>query len=176
MLSWFVHLYVDANALTPDAILVLFIVTVLAAVWAVATLFTYHRTKGNSRFVAIVDLCFVGAFIAGVYTLRFIGGDDCTHLTSTSYSASFGLLGSITYGGYGIAVDKTCAMLKASWAFGIMNCIFFFITSMLAFMVGGSHKKEVQETHYSRTSGRRPSSRHSRHSHSSHSGGRHVYV
>ncbi|KFY92318.1 hypothetical protein V498_05041 [Pseudogymnoascus sp. VKM F-4517 (FW-2822)] len=143
MLSWFIHLYVEANSLTPDAILVLFIVVVLAVVWAIGTLFTYHRSKSNARFVAFVDLAFVGAFIGGIYTLRGISGDNCTGLTSsTSYTASFALLGNVRLGGYGIALSKTCAMLKASWALSIMNCLFFFFTSMLAFMHGG-HKEEV---------------------------------
>lgn len=153
MLSWFIHLYVTANALTPDSILVLFIVVVLAVVWAIGTLFTYHRSKNNARFVALVDLGFVGAFIGGIYTLRGISGDNCTGLTSsTSYTASFALLGSVSFGGYGIALSKTCAMLKASWALSIMNCLFFFFTSMLAFMHGG-HKEEVivkRESHSSR--------------------------
>ncbi|OBT51279.1 hypothetical protein VE04_07256, partial [Pseudogymnoascus sp. 24MN13] len=104
MLSWFIHLYVTANALTPDAILVLFIV------------------ENNARFVALIDLAVVGAVIGGIYTLRGISGDNCTGLTSTtSYTASFALLGSVTFGGYGIPLSKTCAMLKASWALSIMN-------------------------------------------------------
>lgn len=177
MLSYFVHLYVTANALTPDAILVLFIVSVLAVVWAIGTLFTYHRSKENSRFVAFVDLLFVGAFIGGVVALRGIAGDNCAKLSQgKSYTADFGLLGSVEYGGLGIKMSKTCGMLKASWAFGIMNCLFFFITSMLACMVGGGKKEEkeayVREAHTSRHGHRSNSHRSHRSSHS----GRHAYV
>lgn len=178
LLSYFVNIYNNANMLTPTSILVLFIVSVLAVVWAIATLFTYHRSKSNSVFVAFIDLCFVGAFIAGVYYLRFIGNDNCSSLTTGSYSASFGFLG-VTYTGPGVSIDKTCAMLKAAWVFGIMNCIFFFFTSMLAAFVGNGHrsKKEtyVRETHYSHGGRSRRSGSHRSHR-SSHSGRRRAYV
>ncbi|KFX88712.1 hypothetical protein O988_08929 [Pseudogymnoascus sp. VKM F-3808] len=163
MLSWFIHLYVTANALTPDAILVLFIVVVLAVVWAIGTLFTYHRSKNNARFVALIDLAFVGAFIGGIYTLRGISGDNCTGLSNPqSYTATFTLLGSASFGGYGIPLSKTCAMLKASWALSIMNCLFFFFTSMLAFMHGG-HKEEVVVVKRESHSGRHHRSRRGSH-------------
>lgn len=73
-------------------------------------------------------------------------------------------------------------MLKACWAFGIMNCIFFFFTSMLALFVGRGSSREkkdvyVRETHYSRHGHRRSSGGGSHRSHrSSHSGRRHAYV
>jgi len=178
MLAFFVHIYASHNALTPNYILILFIVSVLGAVWAICTLFTYHRAKSNALFVSFIDICFVGAFIAGVYELRFISHANCTNVTSgQTWDINFGVVGaSIT--GFHVATDKTCAMLKASFAFGIMNCIFFFITSLLALLVGRHHKDErvvVKETHYSRHGHRRSGSHRSHHS--SHSGRRsHAYV
>lgn len=178
MLAWFVHIYTEANALSPNYILVLFIVSVLGAAWAIATLFTYHRAKSNALFVSFVDLCFVGALIAGVYELRFIGNANCTNVSSgASYSISFGDLGSATVNGVSVSTNKTCAMLKACFAFGIMNCIFFFITSLLALMVGRGHERDrvvMKETHYSRHGHRRSGSHRSHRS--SHSGRRHAYV
>jgi hypothetical protein len=178
MLAYFVDQYRKANALTPDYILVLFIVSVLGAAWAVATLFTYHRSKSNSLFVAFVDLLFVGAFIGAVYALRAAATWDCTDWSSggpiISGSSS---LGSFSINGVNVRTNKTCAMLKASFAFGIMNIIFFSITSLLALFVGrGSSKKEtyVRETHYSRHGHRRSGSHRSHRS--SHSGRRHAYV
>lgn len=56
MLGYFVNGYVNANALTPDYILILFIVSVLALAWAIFTLFSYHRSSSNARFVALIDL------------------------------------------------------------------------------------------------------------------------
>ena len=180
MLAFFVHIYASANALTPNYILVLFIVSVLGAAWAIATLFTYHRARSNALFVSFVDLCFVGAFIAGVYLLRFISHDNCSSVNSgADYYISFGALGSANVNGITVSVDKTCAMLKACFAFGIMNCIFFFITSLLALFVGrGTDRRKetyVRETHYSRHGHRRSGSHRSHRS--SHSGRRsHTYV
>lgn len=178
MLAWFVHIYTEANALSPNYILVLFIVSVLGAAWAIATLFTYHRAKSNALFVSFIDLCFVGAFIAGVYELRFISHANCTNVSSgASYSISFGYLGSATVNGVNVSTNKICAMLKACFAFGIMNCIFFFITSLLALFVGRGQERDrvvVKETHYSRHGHRRSGSHRSHRS--SHSGRRHAYV
>jgi len=177
MLAWFVHGFASQNQLTPNYVLVLFIVSVLACVWAIATLFTYHRARSNALFVSFIDLCFVGAFIAGVYELRFIGSANCTHVSTSGGATWSGILGSITISGISVNVQKSCSMLKASFAFGIMNCIFFFITSLLALMVGrGDTRKEtyIRETHYSRHGHRRSGSRRSHRS--SHSGRRHAYV
>lgn len=178
MLAYFVDMYRKANALTPDSILVLFIVSVLGAAWAVGTLFTYHRSRDNSHFVAGVDLLFVGAFIGAVYALRGIASADCTNTESAGliFSAS-GSLGSVSINGFRLTTNKTCSMLKASFAFGIMNIIFFFITSLIACFVGRGHSKKdtyVRETHTVRHGHRRSGSHRSHRS--SHSGRRHAYV
>ncbi|KAK7913873.1 hypothetical protein PG985_011576 [Apiospora marii] len=185
MLAYFVHGYVTVNALTPDYILILFIVSVLALAWAIFTLFSYHRSSTNALFVSLIDLGFVGAFIAAVYYLAWIAKADCTHITrGSSYDVSFGIFGSANVNGVHSTTDKTCAMLKACWAFGIMNCIFFFFTAVLAwFHRGDSHhhssrggKKTyvTRETHYHRHGHRHSRSPHSRRT-SSHSH-RRVYV
>lgn len=184
MLAWFVHQFAKVNALTPNYILVLFIVSVLAAAWAIATLFTYHRARSNALFVSFIDLCFVGALIAGVFELRGIAHANCSHVSRNHTYA-----GGINFGfgsfsgsihGLDVHVNKECAMLKASFAFGIMNCIFFAITSFLALMFGRKElapvRKEtyVRETHVSRTGHRRSGSHRSHRS--SHSGRRRAYV
>jgi len=174
MLSYFVSGYNKNNLLTPTYILILFIVSVLGAAWAIFTLFSYHRSKSNARFVALIDLGFVGALIAGVYYLRFIAGADCASITpGSSYDASFGIFGSAHLNGWAVSVNKTCAMLKACFALGIMNCVFFFITAVLALLHGDDTEKRTR--HESRHSHRRRStSRHGSHR-SSHSHSR-VYV
>lgn len=219
MLAYFVNGYVNDNLMTPNYILVLFIVSVLALAWAIFTLFLYHRSSNNAKFVALIDLgkayfpflsfpfpspssqCarnpqadthrpppplgFVGAFIAGVYYLRFIAGANCTNIAAGStYDVSFGIFGSFSGNGVDINTNKTCAMLKASFAFGIMNCIFFFFTAVLAWIHGDhmsrdrrTSKRYYRETHYSRRGHRRRRSSHGSHGsrRSSHSH-RRVYV
>lgn len=122
--------------------------------------------------------------IAGVYYLRFIAGANCTHIAAGSaYDVDFGLFG--VYGtGVRVDTNKTCALLKASFALGIMNCIMFFFTAVLAWLHGdrlskhggGAHgggksqTRYYRETHYARHGHRRRRSSHgSRRSSRSHS-------
>ncbi|KAI1097288.1 hypothetical protein F4804DRAFT_181709 [Jackrogersella minutella] len=179
MLAYFVNGYVQLNQLTPNYILVLFIVSVIALAWSIYTIFSYHRSSSNATFVAVVDLLFVGAFIGAVWALRMIANANCTSITQGDpYDVSFGPFGSASLTTWDTDVDKTCAMLKASFAFGIMNCVFFFITSILACLHGdrastGDRVTYYRETHAHRhghRSSRSPHSRHSTHSH------RRVYV
>lgn len=118
MLGWFVHRFNDANLLTPEYVLVMFIVSVLALAWVFFTTISYLRARHDALFVALVDLGFVGALIAGVYYLRAYGGANCTH----SYA-------SLNNGIYiNVNTNKQCAMLKASFALGIIDIISFFVT------------------------------------------------
>jgi hypothetical protein len=134
MLSWFVHGYTVSNQLTPNTILVLFIVSVIAGVWAVTTLIAYGATKYNAAFVAFVDLLIFGGLIAGVYYLRGITKANCAHWgTGDSHDLflSLGIFGSVgvqAQSPWALHLDKNCSMLKASFALGIMNVIFFFVT------------------------------------------------
>ena len=161
MLAWFVNGYVNANALTPDYILVLFIVSTLAGAWALATLVKMDSVRRNAPFIAFIDLCFVGAFIAGVYFLRFITQYDCVNLlpsiTTSGGSTSSDSNGvAVTYptiqftGPFGVDYNKTCAMLKASFALGIMNCLFFATTAFLASLIHRKERAVVVEKTYSR--------------------------
>jgi hypothetical protein len=120
MLAWFVDRFNSANLLTPISVLVLFIVSVLGAAWALGTLFLYSRAKHSAKFVAFIDLLFVGAFIGAVWCLRGIASADCSNWRSNgSYNADLGII-SVTGSRFTLDVDKPCAMLKASFAFGIM--------------------------------------------------------
>lgn len=131
MLAWFVNGYVTNNQLTPNFVLVLFIVTVLALAWTLATLLDYLRARHDALFVALIDLCFVGALIAGVVVLRFIAGADCNNYVGDSSFYGLGVFGYPGYysgNGWAANPNKTCSMLKASFAFGIINIIAFFVT------------------------------------------------
>jgi len=151
MLAWFVNGYTDANQLTPSFVLVLFIVSVLACAWALATLVRLGSTRRSALFVAFIDLCFVGAFIAGDYFLRGIGDANCSNFSNASiYINNSGVYAN------GFNINKSCAMLKASWAFGIMNTIFFFFTFVLALLLHRHHREVVvKEVRRSRHSSRR---------------------
>lgn len=173
--AWFVDGYNRQRQLTPNFILVLFIVSILACAWAIATLFRLSSTRRSARFVGLVDLAFLGAFIAGVYELRGIANASCSNFSTGDIYVNLGIFGyygreTSNGGQWSADVNKNCAMLKASWAFGIMNIISFFITSILAFLLR-RHQKETREevvrrSHHGSRRGHSTSSRR-RHSSSS---------
>ena len=110
----------------------LFIVSTLAVVWAIVTLLRRKSTKRSTLYVAFVDLCFIGAFIAGVYELRGIAKANCSSINDSGPTyLSIGTNGISGSSGVSATVKKECAMQKASFAFGIMNCIFFFMTFLV---------------------------------------------
>ncbi|KAL2841261.1 hypothetical protein BJY01DRAFT_217670 [Aspergillus pseudoustus] len=153
MMAYFVDGYLGANMITPPYILVLFIVSVIAVFWCIDTLIRHSTTKRSAAFVSFVDLLFFGAFIAGVYQLRFIASADCGHWNGGSVYVSLGPFG--YYGrqsGNDLANDlnKTCRMLKTCFALGIMEVLFFFWTAIIAIFMyrssSGGEKTVVRET------------------------------
>ncbi|PWY85986.1 hypothetical protein BO70DRAFT_333913 [Aspergillus heteromorphus CBS 117.55] len=175
MMAYFVNGYLNANEITPPYVLVIFIVSVIAAFWCLDTLIRFSTTKRSAIFVACVDLLFFGAFIAGVYELRFIAGAKCSHWDGGSVYISLGPFG---YYGYrdgnplSFHIDKTCAMLKASFALGIIEIVLFFWTAILALAIYRRPDVIVKETTTVRR--RSHSSRRGHRRHSS-SGRRHHY-
>lgn len=134
MLGWFVHGYSSENQLTPTTILVLFIVSCLALGWVVFTIVGYTTAKHSGLFLAFIDLCFIGAFIAGVYYLRGISHANCSNWRNDgNYYASFGIFGeygSLSGNKWALDVNKNCAMLKASFALGIIEILLFAVTAV----------------------------------------------
>lgn len=121
MLGWLVHVFVHANLLTPTYILLLFIVATLALAWEIFTVISYLRARHDALFIAFTDLCFLGAFIAGVVVLRFVTKYNCS---------SVGPVWTPQHGGVSYSSDpsKVCAVLKASFAFGIIDILNFAVT------------------------------------------------
>lgn len=123
---------------------VLFITSVLAAAWTIATLLRRKSTRRSAIFVSFIDLCFVGALIAGVYELRGITKADCANFQkSEGFYITLNNDGFSGNSPFSFTLNKSCAMLKAAFAFGIMNIIFFFITSFLLLFMHRRDDKEV---------------------------------
>ncbi|KAJ2972217.1 hypothetical protein NQ176_g7281 [Zarea fungicola] len=177
MLSWFVDKFVDANILTPTSVLILFIVSVLALAWAIFTLFSYHRSSANAFFVAVIDIAIVGALIAGIYYMRNIRFASCSSNPSPSRLWT-NLLGG-NFNALSWSPEGPCNMLKAVWAFAIMNTVFFATTALAAWMHGDHfsaaeerryrkrHHHSSRHTHRHRSRSRSNGSRYSHHSHHS---------
>ncbi|KAL2216781.1 hypothetical protein M432DRAFT_80830 [Thermoascus aurantiacus ATCC 26904] len=161
MLAYFVDGFVKNNQLTPSYILVLFIVSVIAVFWALDTLIRHSTTKRSAAFVAFVDVCFFGAFVAAVYQLRFIANQNCARWDGGAVYVSlgpFGYYGVRTGNPLSFDLDKTCAMLKTCFALGIMETIFFFWTAVFAlFMHRHGREVVVRETKETTTTVRRRS-------------------
>jgi len=173
MLAWFVDGFVKNNMLTPDFVLVLFIVSVLALIWAICTLFSWHRSSHDAMFVALVDLCFMGALIAGVYILRWVTTVDCVSVAASGkYTIELSAVGTWYGKTPGFSIDKPCAMLKACFALGIMNVIFFFFTAVLAWFQSSSLSHDRHHHHHR---SKYSDSHSSRHRHRRHSGSRHSH-
>jgi hypothetical protein len=116
-------------------------------------------TRRSPSFVGFVDLLFFGAFVASVYQLRFIANSDCGNWDAETVFVSLG-----PFGAYGYQTDnplandlnKTCAMLKTCFAFGIMETLFFFWTAVIA---GLMHRKGDDDAGESRSRRRSHGSR-----------------
>jgi len=139
VLGYLVHGLTTNYFLPPSSILTLFIVSVLATTWALITLLRMSSTRRSARLVALVDLGFVGALIAGVYNLRGI-----SHCESGSFYLSLGIFGLIgkNEGSPYYNIQKTCAMLKAAFALGILSILAFSVTFLLALLL---HRHEGRE-------------------------------
>ncbi|KOS22050.1 hypothetical protein ESCO_002285 [Escovopsis weberi] len=144
MLGWLVTVFNNYNALTPDPVLILFIVSLLALTWAVLTLFSYQSSSHNASLVALVDLLFVGAFIGGVFALRGIRHADCDHPTPPTYWTAH--VPGVADADIPWGLRKPCAMLKASWAFAIINCLMWPVTAFAAYLHGDREPEAHKHT------------------------------
>ncbi|KAL5600959.1 hypothetical protein BROUX41_005793 [Berkeleyomyces rouxiae] len=164
MMAWFVDIFNSQNILTPSYILVMFIVSVIALAWAIFTLFSYRRSSANGLMIAWTDVLFMGAFIAAVYYQRHIGPISCSGVSSSNaWRSHFATLYQVR-GVHNLNPDsaKPCAMIKSTFAFGIMNVIFFFITAFAAWIHGDDERDRHFRGNVSqvrRSSASRPHSR-----------------
>jgi hypothetical protein len=123
MLSSIVHGYVTHNEIAPSYVLVLFIVIVIASVWAFFTMLFYGITKRNGHFVALLDLMIFGALIGGVVVLGPVKDLSCgsPNLRSPMYLLS---------GPFVYQFSNYCNLLKASFGISILLIILFFTTTV----------------------------------------------
>ena len=133
----------------------LFIVSVLAAAWALATVVRMDSTRRSALFVSFIDLCFFGALIAGVYYLRGIASANCNTVSggfdvtggvsSNPDSITISPVG-INYTPFTVSANKTCNLLKASFALGIIDVVLFFQSAILALLLHRHERGTVVKT------------------------------
>jgi len=164
IMGYFVNPYVKNHAVVPDQLLCLFIVSILAAAWSLVTLFSHRWARAISLITAIVDVAFVGAFIASVVLLRAVSKTNCINL-HLPISIT---VGSHTAGNssYSSSANKNCTLLKVAWSLAIANCILFAVTAWAAYSLHkewkGGNVTVVHKEHRRSSSSSR-GHRHSRH-------------
>lgn len=147
MLAYFVDKFGDSNQDVPADLLVLFIVSLIATFWAIISFFQFHRSMGLSLLVFIADMLILGALIAGVVLLRGIKDADCTAI-SVPVSGRWGDndFSWDNGNGWDVSVKKECMMLKSAWALGIVNCVLFFISALVALMIYRRNERKAVMT------------------------------
>jgi hypothetical protein len=137
IMGWYIHGFAVVNILTPDYILVLFIVSVVAVVWALLTLIAIGSTRRSGIMIGLIDIGVLGGLIAGIYILRGIGTSNCA---SASWGAididlgPFGVWGESWGSPYAQDIDQNCGLLKAAWALAIINCFLWPFSGLFAIL------------------------------------------
>jgi hypothetical protein len=146
LLTHFINLY--DHELTPTEILTLFIVTILAAAWALISLVVYRSMHWTPPYVWLVDVLFIGALMAGVILIDpYVSRGDCIDWTSgEGDEEEFEYYSKITHGS--IVLDRQCMMMKAAWGMSIANTVIFAVSAVLAWnMWHRSSVAQVQRGH-----------------------------
>lgn len=155
ILAYFVNVYNSAGLKTPDGVMLLFIVGILASIWTISTLILYQRANVVPLWVVFWDVVAMALFIAGVVLIGNVTDANCVayygswekttwyrqSYTSTSTPddpAAKIIMGDMdsntqyqqTNNGP-LMYNKPCSLLKAAFGLAIANIILFFFTALL---------------------------------------------
>jgi len=154
--SW----YNSHNIDTHGGVLTLFIVTLLASIWAFCILIAVLRARNTALWITFWDIIAMGALIAGVATTSNIANYQCNAVGATTTTSATTYY--ITENNQRIAVNpvntttaanngndfaddaNNCNMIKAAWGLAIANIIMFFITAILAVVIYRQNMEEDQ--------------------------------
>jgi len=131
ILAWFVNAYNIASRPVPEAVLEPFIVAILATVYCFVTLLIFRQWGFTPLWVAILDLGFFGAFIAGVVLLApSVRNTNCVDFFGSQIFVTSS--GQAVVTAPAVAFNEQCLMLKTAWGLLIANIIMFFLTALAA--------------------------------------------
>lgn len=153
ILAYFVDTYNKAGLKTPDGVMLLFIVGILASIWTLSTLILYMRANIVPLWVVFWDVVAMALFIAGVVMIGNVTESNCVAYYSswqqttwyrTEWSANGDpsdpatkiILGDTAretmYDETGPMVyNKPCSLLKAAFGLAIAAIVLFFFTALL---------------------------------------------
>jgi hypothetical protein len=140
---------------TPGGVMCLFIVTLLAFVWAFCILIAVMRANNTALWIGFWDIVAMGALIAGVAMTSNIANYECTAVSQNSAQTIY-----YTADGQRVATrpntiindsnsnfwdnPNNCNLIKAAWGLAITNIIMFFITAVLAVIIYKNNKEEMK--------------------------------
>ncbi|KAI5803815.1 hypothetical protein EDC01DRAFT_644937 [Geopyxis carbonaria] len=138
VVSWY-----NSNTIkTPGGVMCLFIVTLLASVWAFCIWIAVMRARNTALWIAFLDIIAMGALIAGVATTSNIANYECngTSINTRLVYTSTGQPIDINQDIYESRNDfwsnpNNCNLIKGAWGLAITNIITFFITAILAVVI-----------------------------------------
>jgi len=119
---------------TPGAIQFLFVVAILASVWAFCVLITFIRARNTALWMTFFDVVAMALLIAAVVVLSNIANVECVVVRLDQVSVN---PDGTWWDARRLQIDGTytylqhCAEVKAAWGLAIANIIFFFITAIL---------------------------------------------
>ncbi|TGZ76327.1 hypothetical protein EX30DRAFT_324836, partial [Ascodesmis nigricans] len=136
---------------TPGGVMALFIITLIASVWAFCILLAVLRARNTALWITFWDLVAMGALIAAVATTANIANYECTAAPTTSETVYITPEGQrISRQNIAILNDEDdeelwnhpdyCNLLKAAWGLAIANIIMFFVTAILAGVIWKQNK------------------------------------
>lgn len=171
----FINEYNNAGVNTPNGVMLLFVVSLIAALWTLTTLIFYFRSNTIPLWIVFWDIVFLALLIAGVVMLGDVTNENCrayydewretswyrrTTTTTTSTvdpndEARKIILGeTVTTTSDGdrnagnSGYSKPCSLLKTIFGLAIANIILFFITALLGIGVYRERRQRKDRNYY----------------------------
>ncbi|KAH8152629.1 uncharacterized protein LAJ45_03470 [Morchella importuna] len=149
ILAALVNIYSSNGAAAPAGVLCLFIVALLASIWAFCVLLTQARARNTAYWMAAGDIILLAALIAGVVLISritsrckqqvaYATSGDGTKVYPTTTTVAAGSSDPVWHG-------HNCDLAKAAMGLGIANIVLFFISAILAALVVVQNRREDEE-------------------------------
>lgn len=151
ILAALVNIYSSNGAAVPAGILCLFIVALLASIWAFCVVLTQARARNTAYWMTAGDIILLAALIAGVVLISKIISrcNAPTQQVVYATSADGTKVYPTTVAGGGstdpVWHGQNCDLAKAAMGLGIANIILFFISAILAALVVVQNRQEDEE-------------------------------
>lgn len=144
-----------SNNSVPSGIMALFIVTLLAWVWAFCILILWLRARNTALWIAFWDVVAMGILITGVAMAANLVTEQCSDVnqdffiispdgTQTLQTQNPNDPNDPLTGGSNGGTNR-CALLQGAWALAIANIVFFFVTAILSLVIWRENRYLFEE-------------------------------